>query len=217
MKKCETIKLFYNIYPYKVVIVNALATIFREKNLANAKEELDSLQSCYDQNLSLVRKRFRREEHFSLSTFFQAKNLYIEFSKNIDFKLRVQQNTIQVYSHEYAWLNHIANKFKALEFWEPIIDVNKLEKNIIVVKDSPLYQYKITLDTNVDPNLADWIDNNPGKAKAGAKCLDCIRNNGYTRGFYFYVRDDKILQLLNLFTGKLQRIDKLVYIAKTDK
>lgn len=217
MKKCETTKLFYNIYPYKVVLTNALATIFREKNLAHAKEELDALQRCFDQNLPLVRKRWRKEEHLSYKTFFDAKNLYIEFSKNLDFKLRVDYNTMQIYSHEYAWLKLIAEKFKANEFWEPIVDLNKLEKNVIVVKEKPAYEYKITLDTNVDPNLADWIDNNPGKAKAGAKCLDCIRNNGYTRGFYFYVRDDKILQLLNLFTGKLQRIDKLVYIAKTDK
>ena len=50
MKKCETVKLFYNVYPYKVVLTNALATIFREKNLANAKEELDALQRCFDQN-----------------------------------------------------------------------------------------------------------------------------------------------------------------------
>lgn len=217
MKKCETIKLFYNYYPYKVVLVNALATIFREKNLAQAKTVLDDLQYLYEQQKPLVRAYGRREEHLSFQTFFDAKNLYIEFSKNIDFKLRVEQGIIQVYSNEYSWLTHLSTKFNATEFWEPFVDINKLKKNIIVVKNPPLYEYKITLDINVDSALADWIENNPGKAKAGAKCLDCIRNNGYTRGFYFYVRDDKIIQLLNLFTGKLQRIDKLVYIAKTDK
>ena len=46
------------------------ATIFREKNLAHAKEEIDALQRCFDQNLPLVRKRWRKEEHLILQNFF---------------------------------------------------------------------------------------------------------------------------------------------------
>ena len=32
MKNCETIKLFYSEYPYKIVVSNPLSSIFREKN-----------------------------------------------------------------------------------------------------------------------------------------------------------------------------------------
>ena len=81
MKTCETIKLFYNEYPYKVVVTNALSSIFREKNLAQAKTVLDDLQYLYEQQQPLVRVYGRREEHLSFKTFFEAKNLYIEFSK----------------------------------------------------------------------------------------------------------------------------------------
>lgn len=70
---------------------------------------------------------------------------------------------------------------------------------------------------NVDPNLAEWIISNKDKAKAGPVCLQEIANNGYVKGYYIYIRDEKIIQLLNLFIGNIQRIDKLVYIAKTDK
>jgi len=34
---------------------------------------------------------------------------------------------------------------------------------------------------------------------------------------YFYARDEKIVQLLNLFVTKLARIDKLVYDSNIDK
>ena len=217
MKKCETIKLFYNEYPYKVVVRNTLSSIFREKNLAHAKDVLDEIQLLYEQNLPLVRNYGMRVEHMSHKTFFDARNLYIEFSKKLDFKLRIEADLIQVYSQEYQWLSHISEKFSAIEFWEPRIDVPKLNKNVIVVSDPPKFEYKVSLGENVDPALANWIISNKDKAKAGPVCLREIANNGYVKGFYIYVRDEKVMQLLTLFIGNIQRIDKLVYIAKTDK
>ena len=47
--------------------------------------------------------------------------------------------------------------------------------------------------------------------------LGYYKNNGFTKGLYFYVRDEKILQLLNLFIGKIQRIDKIVSSDNSDK
>lgn len=217
MQTYETVKLFYDEYPYKIVIRNGLVRIFREKNLAHAKSVLDNLQNMYDTNSPLQITRFRRIENISHSTFIEAKNLYIELSQNIDYKLRVENVRMQVYSHEYSWLQMLSQKFNATEFWQPRVDIDELGKNTIIVNTPPLYQYKVHLGTNVDPNLAQWIVTNPGKARAGTTCLDAIKQGHYCKGLYFYVRDDKILQLLNLFIGKVQRIDKLVYIAKTDK
>ena len=217
MKNCETIKLFYSEYPYKIVVSNPLSSIFREKNLAHAKTVLDDLQHLYEQQQPLVRTYGRRLEHLSLKTFFDAKNLYIEFSKKIKFKLRIENNLIHVYSHNYNWLQQLASKFNANEFWVPRIDISKFDKNTIVIDEPSIYEYKVTLGDNVDPNLAEWIISNKDKAKAGPVCLQEIANNGYVKGYYIYIRDEKIIQLLNLFIGNIQRIDKLVYIAKTDK
>lgn len=214
MKRCKTVKLFYDQYPYKITIRNALSHIFRDKNFSYAKSELDALQLQLDNGQPLQRRLYSKIANIQNNTFFEAQNLYIEFVKQKDFKLRIENPNMQVYSHDYDWLEHLIQRFDVLAFWEP---TSKLEKNIILVDTAPEYQYKVTLDVSVDPALADWITNNPDKAKAGATCLKTIRNNGYARGFYFYARDDKILQLLNLFIGKVQRIDKLVYIAKTDK
>ena len=132
-------------------------------------------------------------------------------------KTRIENNLIHVYSHNYNWLQQLASKFNANEFWEPRIDISKFDKNTIVIDEPSIYEYKVTLGDNVDPNLAEWIISNKDKAKAGPVCLQEIANNGYVKGYYIYIRDEKIIQLLNLFIGNIQRIDKLVYIAKTDK
>ena len=215
MKKCETTKLFYNEYPYKVVISNVLAPIFREKNLAQAKDVLDQIQSVYEENLPLVRNYGMRVEHISHKTFFDAKNLYIEFSKKLAFKLRVERCTIQVYSHEHQWLSHILSSANDAQK-DDLVNKLKLDKNVIryLITNT---EYKVSLGESVDPALANWILSNKDKAKAGPVCLREIANSGYVKGFYIYVRDEKVMQLLTLFIGNVQRIDKLVYIARTDK
>lgn len=218
MKKFDTVKLFYDEYPYKISVTNSLCHLFRDKNLSFAKAELDALQHQYEEGNSLVRKSWSKEIHIEKNSFFEAKNLYIEFCKQKDFKLRVQGYNMQIYSHDYEWLQYLADKFSNIctEFWEPI-NKSLLKPNVIITDTKVEYEYKVTMDLDVDPNLANWITNNPSKAKAGSVCLDTIKNNGFTKGLYFYVRDEKILQLLNLFIGKIQRIDKIVSSDNSDK
>lgn len=216
-KKCETVKLFYDEYPYKLVISNSLAHIFRSKNLAFAKSELDNLQYLYDTGQPLLRKNRYREKTIDPEIFFEARKLYIEFSKHPDFKLRIENPKMQIYSHDYDWLIYMSSNFdNTLEFWEPN-NLSILEPKVILVHGPVDFEYKITMDLGVDSALAKWIRENPSKAKAGEVCLQTIETNGFTKGLYFYVRDQKILHLLNLFIGKIQRIDKLVSIAKSDK
>ena len=215
----ETTKLFYDVYLYKLVVVNGLSYLFRDKNLSLAKEELDLLQQQYDSDEPLTRGSYGFKYPVEHNTFIEAKNLYIEFCKQEDFKLRISNPHMQVYSHDYDWLVMLSLKIKsAYELWEPKLEnVTALDKNVILVNHPIKYLYKVTLGQSCDKNLANWIRNNPDKAKAGNTCLETIERKGYVRGLYFYARDEKILQLLNLFVGKLARIDKLVYNTNIDK
>ena len=219
LNRRETTKLFYDEYPFKLVLVNGLAYIFREKNLTNAKSELDLLQQLYDSGELLVRGSYGYKYPVEHDTFFEAKNLYIEFCKQDDYKLRVSSPYMQIYSHDYNWLVMLSTKIKSsYELWEPSKgNIDTLDKNVILVNHPVEYLYKVTLGQSCDKNLATWIKNNTDKVKAGNVCLDTIERSGYVRGMYFYVRDEKILQLLNLFVSKLARIDKLVYNANIDK
>lgn len=215
MKKFETLKLFYDEYPYKIVIYNSLSYIFRDKNLPYAKNVLDSLQYKYEKKEPLTLEQFKRILPIDTEVFFEAKNLFIELSGRTDYKLRIQNPYMQVYSLDYDWLMYLSKKIKSTtEFWEPTC---LLEKGTILVPHHKGYDYKVTLDSDVNPELATWILNNPGKVKAGKVCLDTIKRQGYTRGLYLYVRDERVLQLLSLFTGKTQRIDKLVTTLNSDK
>lgn len=217
MQKRETVKLFYDEYPYKLVVRNGLSHIFRDKNLPVAKQEIDKLQDLLVKGKPLVRNTFLRTEPVELQTFLEAQKLYIEFIQANDYKLRIQNPLMQIYSHNYKWLLSIANKIKnCIEIWEPNPNV-QLEPNIILIDKPTQFRYKVTLGLGVDPGLANWITNNPDKAKAGETCLKEIANKGYTKDFYIYVRDEKILQILNLFVSNMPRVDKLVYATKTDK
>lgn len=214
LQRFETQKLFYDEYPYKLTVINSLCVIFREKNLSYAKSELDNLQSKLEKSEPLTRRTgINRINTIDVADVFEAQNMYIEFCNQSDYKLRVEHPRIQIYSHNYNWLMYLTTKLDhCIEFWEPNPNTS-LEKNIIVVHEPVNYEYKITLGHQVDPALAKWIRSNPDKAKAGHVCLHEIENNGYVKGFYFYVRDEKILQLINLFC-KPTRIDKLVYHIK---
>lgn len=217
MKKFDTVKLFYDEYPYKLVVRNSLSHIFRDKNLPNAKKEIDKLQDLLVKGQPLTRTAFLRSESVELQTFLEAQKLYIEFNQFTDYKLRIENPLMQIYSHSYDWLINITQKIKnCVELWEPNSKFN-LEPNVILIDKPNTFRYKVTLGLEVDPGLATWITANPDKAKAGATCLREIANKGYTRDFYIYIRDEKILQLLSLFVTNIPRVDKLVYIAKTDK
>ena len=112
MKRFETTKLFYDIYPYKVTLKNNLGHIFRDKNLSNAKLELDQLQQKYDRGELLIRKIYLKEHVYEVDTFLEARDLYIEFCKQEDYKLRIENPFMQIYSHDYDWLQYICNKIK---------------------------------------------------------------------------------------------------------
>tara|TARA_B110000858_G_scaffold94508_1_gene108910 strand:- start:730 stop:1383 length:654 start_codon:yes stop_codon:yes gene_type:complete len=217
LKKFDTVKLFYDEYPYKLVVRNSLSHIFRDKNLPNAKKEIDKLQDLLVKGKPLTRTAFQRSESIELQTFLEVQKLYIEFNQFLDYKLRIQNPLMTIYSHNYEWLINLTRKVKnCIEIWEPDSRF-ELKPNAILIDKPSEFEYKVTLGLEVDPGLATWITANPDKAKAGATCLKEIANKGYTRDFYIYIRDEKILQLLSLFVTNIARVDKLVYIAKTDK
>jgi len=59
-----------------------------------------------------------------------------------------------------------------------------------------------------------WIEKNPDKVRAGSILLYNIENNISTNGQYIYVKDEKVMLLLELMLGQaIRRIDKLVCVV----
>jgi len=214
LRTLETKKLFYNEYPYKLGLYNSLAYIFREKKFRFAREELSRLEVMVEMNKPLVLGTYRKKE-YDLATFTECKWLYKELIKRNDYKIRVEYPMLQLYSQDKDWLLYIASQVNApTEFYEPPVI---LAKNTILVEKPSDYQYRITLNSKPDPSLAKWIQNNPKLSKAGPVFLNEVANSGYSKGLYFYVRDEKILNIVGLMLGSLGRVDKIVCKQDLDK
>ena len=224
MRHCETTKLFYDQYKYKLVVKNNLGLIFRQNKLSQARLALDSLQQQYDDaTCQLVVTTGTRRHYVDPDCFLEAKRLYKEFTKVPGtYKLRIAHGYITIYSNNKIWLMSLMRRCgRPTEFWEPRNGHAALlqEPNVIIVKQPILYQYKVTLSTskNLDPGLAAWIRANPDMAKATDRCLAIIEMNRRPYGHFFYVRDEKVLQLISFMMDKIGRIDKIVYVEDQDK
>lgn len=213
--------MFYNVYHSKLVVHNCLAHIFREKKWHHAQEELDILQKSYDAHNAMYYRRGMRTNPIREDDFFSAKRLYQAFKQNKnDYKLRIENSFLQIYSNDKHWLIYLSQlTTNPIEFWTPD-DSHKdlLEKNVIIKSKPFPFEYKISLQSRVDPSFAFWANNNLDKIKIGKRLLSYIEENGYVKSMYFYVRDEKVLHLINLMIGNsIQRIDKIVSTANIDK
>lgn len=216
MRELETFKLFYDQYLYRLVIQHPLGSIFRDKKFDNARNILDEMQTQADNGRPLEWQRgYRYIVPISTKTLATGQYLLREFTK-IDFKsfkLRCESPSIGIYSNNINWLLAFTrSKLDVTSLSRPHPDiVSDLVPNVIVVKDEIQHEYKITLGGRVSTSLADWIAANRDKCKAGPKFLETVRNGRYVDGYYFYVRDEKVLQLVQLIVGgKIKRIDKFI-------
>lgn len=223
MKQFETSKLFYNKYLYKVSITNTLATIFREKRLQEARKILDEYQTQLETTGQIIEARGRLGRPISVQTLTHSQALYSEFSsqKQSNYKLRVEGSSIVVYSNDLYWIEHLeARMDHVTEVWKPKDSsiINLLEPNVIISNLPTKYEYKITVGSDVDPSFATWAKSNSDKVKAGKKFLDLVEAKQYVNGMYFYARDLKILQFINIIIGGgIRRIDKIINKPHIDK
>lgn len=213
MQKFETNKLFFDQYSCKLNITSPLSIIFRGNNLSYARKKLDKLQLEADANQDLLLYPGTSfDKTVSLENFETAKKLYQIFkTSDIQYKLRIEHPNISIYCNDCDWLVNICKILNVQgELWEPNkAYVDLLENNVLLVANDNGHKYRCTLSTNYH-NQCNWLVSNQDKVKVGPVLLDCIKNNNCVEGLYFYVRDEKILQLISLCGIKLRRVDRLV-------
>ena len=113
-------------------------------------------------------------------------------------------------------------KISNREFWEPDAALSKFlqtEKNVILTNSVPEFPIKVTFGNNkISPDFINWLDANQDKSRVGKSTINNIRNGYFTSGLYFYVRDEKVLNLISMLVGhNIRRIDYLVYKKDIDK
>ena len=156
-------------------------------------------------------KKWREQIRVSPIQVAEAQRLYTALSKNKDYKLRVENESITVYSQERDWLYNLAVVLDVQEWWEP---ESELTPGVLIMGPKMTgWEYKVTLGIDVPSTFCQWAVANSDKLKIGNKLLQMLQSGHrhYYSGYYFYVRNEKMLNLINLVIGSgIQRIDKIV-------
>lgn len=226
----ESKKLHYGTYLYRLALTNPFSPWFRTEfqkdgKLNRIKEKLNEYQLNYDKGETLYRTLYRTEKIISNEEFYDAKTLYQHLlSASSEYKIRVERwDGLNLYSNDREFLFNLIEDLhsKSIEFYEPNINVvNTLlnEKNIILVDKKPDLPLKITFNyKKINSSLADWLEANTDKSRAGVVTLTNIKS-GWANGCYIFLRDERVLMMVQMIAGQnIQRIEKLVYNDNIDK
>ena len=232
LKYYETQKLFYGKYLYKIGFYHGLNNIFRtefQKNgtLGFARERIDQLTDSYRRGVVMSIPVYRTWKEIDQETYLDARHIYacLIRSKN-DYKIRVDAyGGMNVFSNDYKLIEKISKnlKTKRIEIWYPDKSIEKklLKNSNIIISNNPVeWPIKITLGNRKRDysGFANWADHNKNKVRIGNVALRELHNHGYVSGYYFYIKSEKILNLINIMVGdNIRRIDRIVYKDNIDK
>ena len=212
LKRYDTNSLFYGKYPYKLTLHTPLANWFRGGDLPYIRDTLDELQHQYNQNNKLTIKFWNREVTVKTSDLYYAQKVYSHLCIGKSYRLRVEGHYLAIYSDDKTWLENVLDSISpvATEWWEP---TSLLQPNTILMSPKMKgWEYKVTLGSNVPQDFYRWALNNLDKIKIGPTFKDSLlRGYTYMSGYYFYVRNDRVLNLVSLVLGNgITKIDKII-------
>lgn len=231
MRYYETTKLFYNKYLYKLNFSNELNTIFRTEfqkdgRLSLARQKLDELRLFHREGLPMEIPIWRTVKKIREEDYIEARHLYATLLRTKeDYRIRVESwGGITVFANSEELLNKIAKGIsnrRRLEFYRPDPNViNEIKPNIIISPNPVEWPIKVTLGCNIRnySSFAKWAENNPDKVRIGKKALESLHSHGFVDGYYFFVKTEKVLSIINIIIGdNIRRIDHVVYKSNIDK
>jgi hypothetical protein len=146
----------------------------------------------------------------------------------VDYKLRCEAYSLVIYTNDEDFLIDIAKDLSfecKAKMWKPekhAEDFLRNNKNTVVSKSLVEFPYKIYLKHDVKNSnygaLVKWLNNNTDKSKIGKTSLQNLENNFYIGGNYFYVKDLKVLMIIEMVAGKIiGKVDKVIHIDDIDK
>jgi len=223
LQKLYTTKLFYNKYIYKLRVKSDVASLFRGLNLGFVKSKLDAMQRDAEADLPIqspYNHGLHRRNIVSLETFMDACVLYNTLEKNKkNCMVRCEGFTLDIYSNESGWLEKLSSQVDAIQWYEPenddIFDYLLQNANTQVIDGHVVWEYKALLGKTVDPNFADYCENNPDGFRIGNVAKRVVRNNHFSEGFYFYAKNERYLMLAKIaLGGQIRRVIK--YVSRND-
>lgn len=213
MKQLESTKLFYGRYPYKLVWNTPISGWFRGSDLKSIRNALDHLQRQYNERKKMHISLWSRSVVVLISELHDAQKVYTYLNKETGYRIRVEGTEVSIYSECRDWLWSLCQSIpnSVTEWWEP---TNPLQPNTVILSERLKgWEYRITLGANVPKEFINWAQKNLDKLRMGSVVKFQIKNHKspYLSGYYFYVRNDKMLSLVSLILGSsIARIDKII-------
>lgn len=217
----ETIKLHYGKYLYKIKLYNQLAGIFRTEQqrsgkLGYAKSQLQEFNAKMLEG-EIIKKGTWTETIIEHDDLTDANHIYACLRFNKDYLVRCEYNTLIIYSNNLNFLKKVASGIKnsEVELWQPTKENEhflKTKKDVVIIDSPSNYKYKVTFGRKkARPELASWLNQNQDKSKAGTIFIKNCANSSYISGQYIFIRDDKVLFLINMIAGdNIVRVEELV-------
>ena len=223
LQKFYTTKLFYNKYLYKLRVKSSLAPLFRGLNLGYVKTKLDEMQRDAESDMPIkspFNHAMRKDRTVTLETFMDACVVYNALENNKEHAMvRCEGLNLDLYTNEPDWLKSLISQVGVWQWHEPendeIFDFLLDNANTKIVDGEVEWQFKAILGRKVDPNFADYCENNPEGFRIGSVAKRVVRNNHFAEGFYFYAKNERYLMLAKIaLGGQIRRVIK--YVSQQD-
>ncbi len=228
LKTYNSTKTFYGTYLYKLQVRTTLSSVFYK---SAKRKNLDyTVYNSYLVDLGSKNEvKISRWKTVTRQQFIDAKVILdLLIGTDVDYKLRCESYSLSVYSNDCEFLENIA---KGLSYdakpklWKPEKTAEEFlvnNKNVIVSNKPVEFPYKVYLKSDYAQKnynaLVKWLAANKDKSKVGQFTLSNLENGCYITGNYFYVKDLKVLMIVEMVAGKIiSKIDNVVYIGDIDK
>jgi hypothetical protein len=211
----KTNKLFFKKYVYKIAVRTPVASQFRGKNLTLTRLQIAVLEDKLKKNgtASVNSGGYYNRRYATQAEIQLAKQILGVLETFDDFGLRVECNTLGLYSNDPMFVQAIENiiGIDIEETAKPENDEIKeflLSKPKAIIRKEYTHKYKVTVKPlwSEAENFVTWAEKLP-KIK--------VASHKFMYGGHFYVADEKTLSLCHIFlSDKITKVEELVITAE---
>lgn len=170
---------------------------------------------------------YRTWKEIDERNYLDARHIYACLIRTKDdYKVRVDAyGQMNIFSNSFKLIEKVAKgiRSKRIDIYQPdkSIASELLKNSNIIISNNPVdWSIKVTLGNRVRDysGFANWIESNKNKIKIGDIALRELHSHGYVSGYYFYIKNEKMLNLINIMIGdNIRRIDHIIYKGNIDK
>lgn len=201
LDKRLTTKLFRGIYRYKIVLVCAGSSYFRNKELHAVLDSLNNADVSTHRSTPIK----------SIEDKNYAIKLALELSNMTDFELRVESPWLSVYSNNKKAIDKLINlnPDKVKYICEPT-SKNLSADTVIMPKVN--YEFRVTLGKTIQEHSSfiDWAEQNK-KLKLTNSCKRELARSRSWGGTHFYVTGNNNLLLAKMHLGgSISKVERII-------